>query len=600
MLSHRTRRRRLGTAVATVLAATLGAASLTAAPAGAAEGSGAPLPMVPGATLASAGSLGFLTRVPHSYQGGEDGKLRWTPYAGGATRDTLYDEVEGIAEPAGDTVVTASEIFGTKALDMATGVSFGMRPVDDGMDSLFAGAASSALFVRGASHLWLETADAEPRAVRGLPEKTGYDRVQPGDATHALLGTRTADGGRRIALIDLADATLGFPFPPQARDAVVSGNRLAWVEDDTAANTLRVVVRDRATGADTVVPVPGSTAGADPAIGLLGDWVICGAVALHIGTGEKVALLDRADASFGIPDGSGQIVQGSSATEGAGVFRVSTGADGRPVVRLLAHAGTATSALHDFDDDGLADVLGRDSAGVLWRDSAGDGLPRTRIGGGWQIYDKIESVGAVAGVDSPDFLPKLVARDKDGVLWLYTGREDGGFAPRVRIGGGWQAYTHIAGGSDLTGDGLPDLVAVDPAGVLWLYRSTGDAARPFGTRKNIGTGWNIYNELTAVGNFAGAPAGDLVARDNDGVLWLYLSKGDGTFTQRTKIGGGWQGYSHLIGAGDVDHDGKADLLASYPGTNTVYLYTGTGDRNRPVENRVVSDAQTGYAYDHLA
>lgn len=602
MLSLRTDRRRLGAAIATVLAVTVGVGPLTAGPVGATEirattvGSSGLLPMVPGARLASAGPRGFLTYVPHD---GEDGKLRWTPYGGGATRDTVFDTIDGIAETSGDTVVTSSDAFGTKSLDMSTGTSFGMRSVDDGPDSLYGGAAGSDLFIRGASKLWSQTKDAEPRAVRGLPEKASYGRVRPGDATHGLLSTRTAEGEQRLGLIDLTDATLTYPYPQQARNPVISGNRLTWVETDSATNTLRVVVRDRTTGADTLVPVPGTAAGADPEISLLGDWVTYGATALHLTTGEKVMLLDRADASFATPDGTAQIVQGSNSPQGAGIFRVSLGTDGRPTVRLLSHASTPTSALHDIDNDGLADLLGRDTSGVLWRDSAGDGHGRARIGGGWQGYDKIESVGDIAGVKSPGFTPELIARDKDGVLWLYSGREDGGFGKRVRIGAGWQTYTHLTGGSDLTGDGRPDVVAIDKTGVLWLYRSTGDTSRPFETRTRVGTGWNVYNQLTAVGSLAGAPAGDLVARDKDGVLWLYLGKGDGTFTQRTRIGGGWQGYSQLIGAGDVDHDGKADLFSYSPGTNTVYLYSGTGDRDRPFEPRAISDAHTGNAYNHM-
>ncbi|MEV4331396.1 hypothetical protein AB0K02_12780, partial [Streptomyces sp. NPDC049597] len=426
MLSPHTGRRRLGAAVATVLAVTLGAGSLTTTAvhatevSAAAEGPSSLLPMVPGARLASAGPRGFLTYVPHH---SEDGKLRWTPYEGGATRDHRFDTIEGSAWTSGDMVTTFSEIFGTEAVDMSTGTSF---RIEDRYTS-YAGTAGSALFISGYTRLWLQTKDTEPRVVQGLPEKAAYGWVRPGDATHGLIDIRTAEGEHRLGLIDLTDATLTLPYPHQARNPVISGNRLAWVEDDTATNTLRVVVRDRTSGADTIVPVPGTTSGAELKISLLGDWVTYGATALHISTGEKVTLLDRADASFATPDGSAQIVQGGLVGQGEGIFRVSLGTDGRPAVRLLAHAGTPTSALHDFDNNGLADLLGRDASGALWRDSPKDGHQRSRIGDGWQIYDKIEAVGDIAGRDSPGFTPELVARDRDGVLWLYEGREDGGF-----------------------------------------------------------------------------------------------------------------------------------------------------------------------------
>ncbi|SFE98273.1 Repeat domain-containing protein [Actinacidiphila alni] len=190
----------------------------------------------------------------------------------------------------------------------------------------------------------------------------------------------------------------------------------------------------------------------------------------------------------------------------------------------------------------------RGRAAARPRRSRAAGRPRARVGPGWQIYDKIEAAGDIA--EPWNHLPDIVARDKAGVLWLYSGQEKGGFTPRVRVGPGWQTYTHLNGGSDLNGDGRPDLVAADTSGTLWLYRGTGETARPY--------------------------------------------------ERRTRIGGGWQVYSQLVGAGDVDHDGKADLFGYLPGTRTVYLYAGTGDPARPFEPRTVSDAQTGNAYTNMS
>ncbi|CAM5597473.1 VCBS repeat-containing protein [Streptomyces tanashiensis] len=153
----------------------------------------------------------------------------------------------------------------------------------------------------------------------------------------------------------------------------------------------------------------------------------------------------------------------------------------------------------------------------------------------------------------------------------------------MRIGGGWGVYRQITGGSDLDGDGRPDLLATDGAGALWLYKGTGSATAPFAARTQIGRGWGIYNQITAVGDIAGGPAGDLVARDTSGVLWLYLGKGDGTFAPRTRIGGGWNTYDAIVGFGDADRDGRADLLASDEGST--YVYKGTGNWRAPFEAR---------------
>ncbi|MFC9258961.1 FG-GAP repeat domain-containing protein [Streptomyces hydrogenans] len=265
------------------------------------------------------------------------------------------------------------------------------------------------------------------------------------------------------------------------------------------------------------------------------------------------------------------------------------------------------SSPHDLDWDGGPDLLVRDTAGVLWRaDSEYDATKKTlteswadRIGPGWQIYDRIETIGGVGG-GAADF----VARDKSGVLWLYdvTGN---GYKPmiagRKQIGGGWNTYTQLTGGADLDGDGRPDLVGVDKAGALWLYKGTGNVSAPFATRKKIGTGgWGIYNQITATGNIGGAAAGDLVARDKDGVLWLYLGKGDGTFVARKQIGGGWGAYTDTIGIGDANRDGRPDLFAYGP-NKTAYFYAGTGDYRKPFNTRVASPLLTDQpAYNHVS
>ncbi|MFI0573564.1 FG-GAP repeat domain-containing protein [Streptomyces tendae] len=240
------------------------------------------------------------------------------------------------------------------------------------------------------------------------------------------------------------------------------------------------------------------------------------------------------------------------------------------------------AAPHDFNDNGTPDLLARDASGRLWRsDSHGanhEGENKL-VGGGWNTYDRIEATGDVGGAPTGD----LVARDKDGVLWLYLGKGDGTFTTRSRIGGGWGGYDQIAAGSDLTNDGRSDLLATDKSGVLWLYEGTGDWRAPFAGRTRVGGGWDAYDQLTATGDIGGAASGDLVARDGDGVLWLYLGKGDGTFASRTRIGTGWDVYRYTVGIGDADSDGHPDLFA-YTDYGS-YYYPGTGDWRAPFGTR---------------
>ncbi|MCX5036526.1 FG-GAP repeat domain-containing protein [Streptomyces coelicoflavus] len=266
----------------------------------------------------------------------------------------------------------------------------------------------------------------------------------------------------------------------------------------------------------------------------------------------------------------------------------------------LVSSGTFTVArdpgLHDYDGDGSPDVLARDTGGRLWLNDTFDSReqhtysyfqnPEQLVGGGWNAYDRIEGAGNLGGAPVSD----LVARDRSGVLWLYLGKGDAEspFTSRSRIGGGWNVYRQITGGSDLNGDGRADLVATDTSGALWLYKGTGNWRAPFAKRVKIGTGgWGAYDRITATGDIAGAPAGDLVARDRSGVLWLYLGYGDGRFAPRTRIGGGWNTYEHLVGIGDADHDGRADLYATdvRPQNQDPYLYKSTGAWRTPFAGR---------------
>ncbi|MCX5392440.1 VCBS repeat-containing protein [Streptomyces sp. NBC_00094] len=246
---------------------------------------------------------------------------------------------------------------------------------------------------------------------------------------------------------------------------------------------------------------------------------------------------------------------------------------------------------HDYSDNGSADLLARDSAGVLWRDDLLDwpvggqvtpAKPRVKLGAGWNTYNIIEAAGNNAGAAAGDVL----ARDTAGVLWNYLGKGDGTFATRIKVGPGWGVYNKLAAGSDLTGDGKADLLATDTSGVLWLYKGTGSWSAPYSGRTKLGPGWGIYNQLTAVGNIAGGPAGDLLARDASGVLWLYQGKGDGTLATRVKVGAGWGGYSQLVGAGDTNNDGRPDLVAY--GAAGTHVFLGTGSWSAPFTKSVTS------------
>ncbi|MFE9706043.1 FG-GAP repeat domain-containing protein [Streptomyces sp. NPDC005930] len=173
---------------------------------------------------------------------------------------------------------------------------------------------------------------------------------------------------------------------------------------------------------------------------------------------------------------------------------------------------------------GTGDLVTRDKSGVLWLYlGKGDGTfaARSRVGGGWGVYDKI-----AAGSDlTNDGKADLLATDKSGVLWLYRGTGDwrAPFASRSRVGGGWGIYNQLTATGDVGGAASGDLVARDTSGVLWLYLGKGDGT--FASRSRIGGGWNAYMDTVGIGdaNHDGRP--DLYAC-GDGMRYFYAGTGD--------------------------------------------------------------------------
>ncbi|WP_432059090.1 N-acetylmuramoyl-L-alanine amidase [Streptomyces sp. S1] len=240
--------------------------------------------------------------------------------------------------------------------------------------------------------------------------------------------------------------------------------------------------------------------------------------------------------------------------------------------------------------DNRYNLLSRDASGVLWQhqgtgDAATPFLARYRVGGGWQAYDAITPLTALGADGTGD----AVAREPGGVLWYYqgSGNPSAPFKARLRVGGGWHVYDTVVGIRDLTGDGRPDLLAREKSGVLWLYKGTGTPATPFAPRERIGTGWQIYNSIISTGDLSGDGKPDFIGRDTAGVLWLYQGTGKAAapYAARLKVGTGWQIYNSVVGPSDLTGDGRVDFVGR-DAAGDLWLYRGTGNATSPYTARV--------------
>ncbi|GGQ17257.1 N-acetylmuramoyl-L-alanine amidase [Streptomyces roseolilacinus] len=234
-------------------------------------------------------------------------------------------------------------------------------------------------------------------------------------------------------------------------------------------------------------------------------------------------------------------------------------------------------------------TLARDGNGVLWQyqgtgSATAPFLTRYPVGTAWNAYDAITSMTALRADGTGD----VVARDGSGDLWYHqgSGNPSAPFTSRLHVGRGWQIYDLLSGARDLTGDGLADLVARDASGYLWLYRGTGNPAAPFATRTSVGKGWQVYPSMTDAGDVTGDGRPDMIARDGSGYLWLYQGTGSATapFAARTSVGRGWQIYDALLGPGDLDRDGRPDVIAR-DGNGELWFYRGTGSATAPFAAR---------------
>ncbi|MHA4775881.1 FG-GAP repeat domain-containing protein [Streptomyces sp. MSC1_001] len=726
------RRLAAATLVLATVTGTLAAAPAFAAPATGVITAGAlaaqqqdPFDLPDDSNFRGSGPSGFLTS--HWTAPGAEYQYRWTRYEDGSvttlpkgtdTTRTYYeagarsDVVVGISStPAGNvyTLYDMSSEGADRVVIDAThlGYQSGFQLLAGSTVVVTAREADGSTAVHLLSHKDGKTVD---RTLQGLSGTFRAVDMSTPDTLVVQYSPTADETVRRAALVDLATATVVEDRPltgagADTRDVAVSATHLAWGETTATGDAVLRVARRGQDDAERVPLGKGTGLGVE----FLGDWVAYGLTegpiapnplnaltARSLKDGRTLKLLDLVRGI--VSDGDdGILARGATVEHGQGLFRITAGPEGDPVVTPVALTGqpivlqstsVSVPASVDFSKgtfdlgwqfaayvstaevrievkhpasgrqwtqtihqglDGRADATwyGRFDDGravphgsYTWRMTArtrngiGPSYERSgtlTVGGrlaphgftnssfpdlllkegnyliahdlgdifashipeppmrwpsaewktaGWGVYDHLVTPGNIGGAPHADVL----GRDRSGVLWQHLGTGDPAnpFAPRTRVGTGWQAYRLLTGGSDLTGDGRPDLVGVDSTGVQWLHKGTGSWSKPFADRVKVGGGWGVYNLVTATGNLAGGPAGDLVARDKDGVLWLHLGKGDGTFAPRTRIGAGWNQYATITAVGDVGSDGHTDLIARGVKDDALTVHWSTGRWTAPL------------------
>jgi hypothetical protein len=231
----------------------------------------------------------------------------------------------------------------------------------------------------------------------------------------------------------------------------------------------------------------------------------------------------------------------------------------------------------------MADLGGSPWPDLVVRDAATKRLHVVRTGGqtnfsdpqvaatGWKGMDLVAVTPDVTGDDVPDVLGRNRATK---VLGVYPGTSQGTLGSPVLETARFSRVDLLVGVGDLTGDGRGDLVGRDAGSTqLWVYPGRGNGG--FRQRQLLSDAWGGYDLTAGVGDLDGDGRNDLVARAGSR---LHLVKGTAHgLGKPVVLPGSWASYSRIAGGGDLTNDGRPDLVAQVRTNKRVFVFPGLGN-----------------------
>ncbi|SFE33689.1 Repeat domain-containing protein [Actinacidiphila alni] len=214
-------------------------------------------------------------------------------------------------------------------------------------------------------------------------------------------------------------------------------------------------------------------------------------------------------------------------------------------------------------EDGYGDLLGLDGTGRVFSyqstGTGGLGPKQASDGGTFPTTSLLVPFGDTDGDGCDDVLVRVgdeLRAYREGCNSMVSAS-----SPHVSIGKGWGQYNVLTSPGDLNGDGHLDLIARQTStGDIYFYAGT--ATQQLKPRVRIGVDWKLYSRIIGAGDLNGDGRGDLLGLDTSGGLWRYYARPDGTVTPRVRIATNWgKTYTAVLGTGDLTGDARPDLVA---------------------------------------
>lgn len=247
----------------------------------------------------------------------------------------------------------------------------------------------------------------------------------------------------------------------------------------------------------------------------------------------------------------------------------------------------------DLNNDGLADVLGFGDKGIMVALSTGSGFTEANLWvpnfgreKGWRVDTHPRLLGDVNGDDKLD----VVGFGNKGVLVAtYTSDTFSDTHMWLQDFGsekGWTIANHPRQLADMNGDGLDDVIGFANQGVMVALSSGSDFGAPSLWARDFGRdkGWNGAQYPRQFVDLNGDSLLDVCGFGNKGVF-AALSDGsqfgsaDMWLSEAYSYDAGWRVTDHVRYFGDLDGDGKSDIIGCYE--NGVWISISQGDYFMP-------------------